>query len=432
MTPIKIKLRDSISITAINTDKFKTGVLSLSLCLPMTRQSCAHNTILSGVIRRGTQKYPSCALLNKALDELYAATVEIKNSRCGRNCLLTLSAELLDNAFVADKTDVLDGVAAILAEMLLHPVTEDGAFPRETVKKEIEHVKDAIRAEKNDPRAYSADRCGELLHRNDKSFPTLEELFEDVSTADEKSLYEYYKKLISSSELNIYYVGSESAERVGNIINKHFSEFSGSYLPPSPISPEAFGGFVERTEPMAVSQGKLCIGLRVGVCVGEERYFAAVMFNEIFGGSPASKLFMNVREKMSLCYYCSSRYDTYMGNITISAGINVSDRELAYSAILSQLEDIRDGKISDVELTAAKKAIAHVYRQIYDYPLDLIGFYRNKAIFGIEASTEDYAKKFEAVTREDIVQIAKEIKLDSVFFLEGTLDDGSEWEECDE
>ena len=431
MTPNKVKLWDSVSLTSIQTSKFKTGMLSLSLCLPLSKRNSAHNSLISGVMRRGTEKYKNAAELNRALDELYAATVEFKSSRCGKHCLLTLSAEMLDNAYVADDIDVLDGVSEILSEMLLHPKTENGIFTEDAVTKEKTHVIDAIKAEINNPRAYASDRCAELLHRADDDFATLEDMLYEVEHTTAASLYEYYRSLLEDSSLSIYYVGSEPIEKVSEIIKRRFAAFSGSDKGERTLLAEPYGEAVERTEKMAVSQGKLCLGFRTGVLASDEEYFATALFNEIFGGSPASKLFMNVREKMSLCYYCSSRYDSFMGNVTVSAGINVSDRERAYAAIMAQLNDLKLGKISDEELTAAKKAVAHSFRQIYDYPFELVAFYRNKELFGIKATPESYSERFDAVSREQIVSAANKVVLDSVFFLEGTLE-GSDEEDNDE
>ena len=430
MIPKKISLWDSVTLNAITTDKFKTGVISMTLHLPLTPKNAAHNMLISGVMRRGTEKFKNAAALNRALDELYATTVEFKSSRCGKNCLLTLSAEMLDNAFIPDGTDVLDGTAHILSQMLLCPLKENGVFTDEAVSKEKTNLIDSIKAETNNPRAYASSRCLELMHRDDPDFPTFESMLADVSGASASTLYGYYQQLLCDSSLNIYYVGSESSERVAEVIKHHFSEFHGKKMPPTPISAEKFLGSIERTEPMAVLQGKLSMGFRTGICANEKKYFAAVVFNEIFGGTPASKLFMNVREKMSLCYYCASRYDSYTGNLTVAAGINVCDREKTYNAILEQLDQIRNGNISDTEMAAAKEAIAHSFRQIYDYPLDLISFYSNKAIFDIEASPEEYGKLFNDVTKEDVVNVAKDVKLDSVFFLEGTLE--GEEDVCDE
>jgi predicted Zn-dependent peptidase len=269
------------------------------------------------------------------------------------------------------------------------------------------------------------------LHRNDGDFATLEDMLSEVESTTAASLYGYYQKLLSSSSLNIYYVGSEPIEKVSEIIKRRFGKFCGKCSCTPTLSVEPYLEPIEKTEKMSVSQGKLCLGFRTGVCASDKEYFATALLNEIFGGSPASKLFMNVREKMSLCYYCASRYDSFMGNLTVSAGINVSDRELAYGAILNQLEDIKNGKICNEEMTAAKKAVAHSFRQIYDYPFELVAFYRNKELFGIKATPEGYAERFAQVTLDDIVEAAKKVRLDSVFFLEGTLD-GYDEEENDD
>ena len=300
-----------------------------------------------------------------------------------------------------------------------------------TVEKEKNNVRDAINAEINNPRAYAADRCGELMHRDDPDFPTINDLLATVSEADEKKLYAHYRKLLENSSLEVFYVGSEDIGHLSEIIRNHFGAFCGKRVAFNPIKAEAFTELKEVTEPFEVSQGKLSLGFRIGVTADDEKYFAASLFNEIFGGSPASKLFMNVREKLSLCYYCASSYNPYLGNVTVSSGIDVQDFEKAKSAILAQLEDIKQGRISDVELTAAKKSVAHWYRQMYDYPFELFAFYSTRCLLGIDASPEEYLKKFEAVTAAQVVEIAKNVKLDTVFFLKGTLeaDDGEEYDE---
>ncbi len=427
MTPTKIKLWDSVSLSAINTDKFKTGMLSISLAMPLSGELTANNMLLSGVLRRGSEELPSMALLNRRLDELYASAIEIKNVRHGKNEVLALSADMLDNAFVSDGTDVLDGVLHVLSQILLHPLTADGAFPAETVKKEKAHVGDAIKAEINNPKAYAHHRCSELLHGEDSDFPTLEGLLRSVDSADEKSLFGHYKRLLEDASVGFFYVGSESPRTVADAIMKHFRPFGTPEDRKINLAPERFISLKEVTEPFEVSQGKLVMGFRTGVCATDEKYFAAVLFNEIFGGSPASKLFMNVRERLSLCYYCASAYDTYLGNLTVSSGIDVSNFEIAKCEILSQLEDIKQGRIDTSELSAAKKSIAHWYRQMYDFPFELFAFYSTREMLGIDAAPEDYMKKFEAVSAEEIAEIARGTVLDTVYFLKGTLEaDGGE------
>jgi len=430
MTPIKIRINESLSLSAIETDKFKTGMVSLSLTVPLKKDAAAANMLLSGVLRRGSVKYPSMALLNRRLDELYAADIEIKNARLGKNNSFIIIAELLNNTFVPDNTDVLDGVLEVISDMILHPLTSGDSFPEESVRKEKQNVCDAIDAEVNNPRAYALNRCAELMHSEDRDFSTVAELRAAAEAADPKELYAHYKRLLDSSELSFFYVGCETPERVAELIEKHFGGFEGRRSEVIPYRAEKFIGLRRRTEPFEASQGKLCLGFRVGVCSGEERYFAAVLFNEIFGGSPASKLFMNVREKMSLCYYCSSSYDSHFGNITVSSGIEVSNYEVAYRAILSQLEDIKNGRISEFEFSAAKKSVINIFRQMNDFPYELFAFYSTRELFGISASPEEYMRRFEEVTLDEVIEVARGAVLDTVYFLEGIL--GGEEEEDEE
>ena len=432
MTPTRIKLWDSVSLDAIKTDKFKTGMLSISLAMPLSRTLTANNMLLSGVLRRGSEEFPSAALLNRRLDELYASAIEIKNVRHGKTEVLVFSADMLDNAFVSDGTDILDGVAHVLAQVLTHPLTDGESFPVQTVEKEKTHVRDAIKAEMNNPKAYSRHRCAELLHRGDADFPTLESMADDVISADGASLYRHYKNLMENASVGIFYVGSESIETVAETIKRHFVGFGAKNERKIHPVAERFTDLKEVTEPFEVSQGKLVMGFRTGVCATDKEYFATVLFNEIFGGSPASKLFMNVRERLGLCYYCASSYDTYLGNLTVSSGIDVANFDVAKSEILAQLEDIKQGRISEVELVAAKKSIAHWYRQMYDFPFELFTFYSTRMMLGINASPEDYMERFEAVSANEIAAVAERVTLDTVYFLKGTLEADYGEEETDE
>ena len=423
MIPQKIKLWESADLTAIKTDKFKTGMISFSFSLPLDAKLSAYNLMLGGVLRRGSVKYPSAAALNRRLDELYASSVEIKNLRCGKNELLIFSSEMLDNAFVNDGSDLLDGVLELISELIMNPVLEDNAFPKAAVDKERVNVSDAIKAEINNPRVYASRRCAELMHSADTDFPTVRQMAELVDTCDGESLYKHYIRVLSESKASVFYIGSEDIEDVAEKIKSHFSPFGSAQNVVVPMSAESFEKSKEVTEDFPVSQGKLCMGFRIGVCADSDEYFAAALFNEIFGGSPASKLFMNVREKMGLCYYCSSAYDTYMGNVTVSAGIDVSDLECAKAEILRQLEDMKAGRISEVEITAAKKSIANWYRQMLDYPFELFAFYSTRGLFGRKADPEEYMRRFDAVTPEQIVKVAKRAILDTVYFLKGTIED---------
>ena len=176
---------------------------------------------------------------------------------------------------------------------------------------------------------------------------------------------------------------------------------------------------------MSVSQGKLALGFSTGITISpdDDTYCTAIMLNEIFGGSASSKLFLNVRERMSLCYFCSSSYSVYQGTIMVSCGIDSSNRDLAKAAILDQLDEIRKGNISDFELAAAQKSISNSYLQLYDNPFDIQSFYSGRQFFGINDGIEECRKKLMRVTKAQIIELASKISLDAEFFIEGTASD---------
>ena len=433
MLPQKFSLWDSVSLNVINTDKFKTAMIFFSLRTPKDKSLSADRLLLPGILRRGTVEYPSAARLNLELDNLYASTVEIKLSHLGKNELLTFSAEMLDNSFVTDGTDILDGVVKIIAQMILHPITYGESFPAETVKKERANVLDSLKSEINNPKTYAAARCAELLHRGDPEFSSINELIAGVELTDGMSAYRVYQNILDTAALDIYYIGALPYEQIERSIKKHFGAFRPSAAPAIPVRAERFTGIKDVTEPFPVSQSKLSLGFRIGICSRDKGYYAAILFNEIFGGSPASKLFMNVRERLSLCYYCSSHYDSHFGNITVSSGVDGENAELAKAEILAQLEDMKAGKISDAEFSAAKLAFEHYCRQTYDYPSDIFTFYRSRGVLGIETTLEEHLQHITDVTLDEVISVANAVTLDTVYLLEGTLSgEGDDEEEYDE
>lgn len=433
MTPTIHLLGDSIRLSHLKTDRFKTGVLTFALTLPLTRENIARNQLLPSLLRRGTDRYPNMASINRRLDELYASCVEIRSSRMGKNLALIFSAEILDPLYIPDKTDVTDGVIEVIAQMLLRPKKSPSGFDGDTVAQEIRFATDSIRAEVNNTRGYSLIRLAELMRREDRDFPTLEESISDLEALDGASLSSYHETLLASSPLEVFYVGSLSPEEISHRILCHFGSWKTSTdRSLNPPSAEASAGYAEKTLPLPVSQGKLAMGFRTGVCATDPRYPTMLVLNELFGGSAASKLFLHVREELSLCYFCSSAYNKNLGILSVSAGIENERREVAVKAILSQMEDIRQGKITEAEWTGAKTSLLNAYRQSLDNPFELQAFYSHRILFGIHGTLEDAMNAIREVSREDVIALAAEILCDTVFFIEGTRMDGDTEEEADD
>ncbi len=429
MTVQQTRITENIRLSHIQTKKFKTGILTFTVTLPLTKENLAFGQILPAVLRRGTERFPDMASIHRRLDELYASTVELRCHRLGNNLLFSFSAEILDPAYIPDRVDVLNGVMDVIAQMLLHPKVKDDGFEEKTVTQEIRFACDAIRSEINNTRSYAMIRLAELMYRENEDFPTLSELEANVQAIHSRSLYAFYKTVLTASPLEVFYVGSASADMLTERLLSNFREWKGAsnHTLCMPVA-ETSAGFLSKTERMPVSQGKLSMGFRTGVCSTDQSCPAMIVLNELLGGSPASKLFLQVREGMSLCYYCSSAYHKHSGILTVSAGVESKNREKTEKAILDQLQALKEGRISDTEWRAAKISLENVYRQMYDNPFELQVFYGNRLLFGMEETVEESRQRLASVTREEVVALAQKIVLDTVFFIEGTQADAEEEE----
>ena len=431
MLPTNRSISSGLTLSHIETHKFKTGILTLTIPFPLTRENLIYSALLPGVLRQGTEKHPTIAALNRRLDELYATCIEIRGRRLGKNLTLTVSAELLDDEYAPEGANILEGVLQLIHEILYCPKLEDGVFSKKAVEQEIRFTTDSIRGEINNTRGYSIIRLSELMHRDDPDFLTLKELEASVSRVDPLSLTRFYRDVVLPAPIQAFYVGGMEPDRVADLIGRIFPPAPHvSYEPVFPVVRKV-SEITELTEKMPVSQGKLAMGFRTGICMTAENDRTATMllFNEIFGGSPISKLFMNVREKMNLCYYCSSAYNRYSGTLSVSSGIDSKNLDVVKSAIMEQLEEIQKGNISLSEFEAAKKSLENYCRTMDDNPAELQAFYDSRAFFGIDDTVDAYRRRLTSVTLEEVVAVAKEIRLDTVYFIEGTLS-GDEQEDA--
>lgn len=431
----KDTISNGIELSVIECNKFKAGVIAFSLTVPLSKEAVAHGLILSGLLRRGTLKYPSMAALNRRLDELYGSYIEVKSVHLGANMSLVLTAEVLDNKYIPDGTDALGGVIDVISDILLHPIMCQGSPDKKLLEQEIRVALDNLNAEINNTRVYSVRRCAELMRGNSSCYPTVSELKSLVASTTYDDVLALRKKMLSSSLLEVFYIGNTPKQEIANKLCSTFA--SNSFISArtiNSITPLRRESFIAEREKMPVSQSKLAMGFSSGVCISDsdDTYYTALMLNEIFGGSASSKLFLNVREKMSLCYYCASSFSIYTGVMTVSSGIEADKLDIAKAAIIEQLEEIKKGNISESEFAAARKSILHGYRQLYDSPFDLQAFYSGRMAFGITDTVENCIEKLKSVTKDDVVALAKAITLDALFFIEGESGGGADEEDENE
>ncbi|MBQ9778735.1 MAG: insulinase family protein, partial [Clostridia bacterium] len=317
---------------------------------------------------------------------------------------------------------LLPEVIATLAEILFAPATEGGLLREAVVESEKNNLRDAIRATVNDPRAYALSHCRKLLCRGEPYAVSLIGKECDVDAITAAGLTQRHRTFVNDHKPVFFYVGATSPETVAALLDKHFGALGGT-LPTYSTSVLPQVSEIRRSqEQMPLCQDKLAIGFRTDVSITHPLAPATVLMNEIFGGSPASKLFLNVREKRSLCYHCSSSLDLYKGVLFAQSGMRSENREITEQAIFEEFDALQRGEITARELEAARSSLKHSYTQLYDNAAAMADFYLNRVVAGGSDSIESWRERIAAVTLDQIVQAAQHVRPGAVFFVNGTMD----------
>lgn len=419
----RLELLPNVYLTAVETDKFKTGALSATLLTQLNRDNASSNALIPSVLRRGTVTMPDMTALQSRLDTLYGAAMEPSVRRKGEIQAIGFRSSFCDGRFLPGREDVTAEAAALLGDLWLRPNTRGGLLLPDYVESERDKLVERIDARINDKLSYAVSRL-------------IEEMccFEDYGAGpmgnhdSAESIYyvnlsRHYKELLSSSPMELFYCGSQEAERVADSLREDFlpmprgelNEELGTDIRMNAV--EDSPRFFEET--MDVAQGQLVLGFRMGRCMEDPDDAVLRVLNALYGGSVTSRLFMNVREKLSLCYYASSSLDMHKGVMIAYAGINFADRDKAQDEMLRQLEELRHGNISEEELQGAKAYIASSLRSVGDSPLSMEAFYLDQTIAGLDYGPDELAALVEDVTRDQVAEAMEDVALDAVYFLKG-------------
>ena len=421
------------TLRVCSTDCFKAGTLSVSSVIPIDRRTACMAPLLLSVLRRGTEKYPTLSAINRRLDYLWGTAFSIRSFYRGNCQILGFIADLLDTSYLpSGAEDLTDAVLELMEQLLFYPLLDsDGLLSAKYVESEKELQCDAIRAAKNNPRAYAAEQCKTILLENEAGGIPLYGTEEQTMAVTRESLTAFWREWIASLHLDCFYVGDCPPKTLIEKLERVFGSRIGNCavdVPPLCGTPRRGRG-LQISETMPVSQSQLLMAYRCDVLMNDADAAVCAVLNELLGNSPISRLFVHVREKQSLCYSCASSYSAYYGTFLIACGLKSENRGRAEREIMEQVACIGRGDFRPEELDAAKKSLENAYRQIEDSPAGLETYYYGRALAGNTASLADSRAAFAKVTAEDIVRVARLLTLDVVYFLEGTLGDGEEYED---
>ena len=419
------EIMQDVFLTYLPAQRFKTSRLTLQLITPLRRDTAAANALLPAVLRRGTVRCPDMESLSAALDTLYGASIDYTVRKKGERQCVGFAAGFIDDGFTPHGEKLLEPVAQLLGELLLEPVTHGGRFLREYVDSEKANLIDAIRALKNDKRDWADIRLMQEMCAGEPYSVLRLGDEESAGSINNLSLYTHGRELMASSRVELIYCGGAEEKRVEDAVLSALAELPrGAQAELPPVQRVAAPAETRRiVETMDVTQGKLAMGYR---CTSDD-YPAMVLANLIFGGTSNSKLFMNVREKLSLCYYCFAVPEAQKGLMVVTAGIQRENAERTKEEILRQWKEVCRGEFTDGELEDARRALINAYRELTDNPSGLESWYTARAMAGITRSPEDEIATVAALTRDDVIASANKLTPDTFYLMEGTAEhDGEE------
>ena len=414
-----IELFPGVTLRCCRDDRFKQGVLSLQFLRPMCREEAALNALLPAVLLRGTKSAPDMRAITLRLDDLYGASVGALVRRIGDIQCTGLSCGFIDDRFALEGDAVFAPMMEFLEEILMDPVTEGAGFREDYVQTEKQNLIWTIEAQRNDKRSYANNQLLKIMCAEDSyGIPRLGEI-PQVEAITKESLYAHYRKILEESPVHVFYVGSAQPEVVAQVLKPMLSK-----LAKRPITLPSQTGFApipfsEHEEILDVAQGKLCMGFATPINLRHPDYAAVQVCNTILGAGMTSKLFMQVRERMSLCYDIGSGFHGSKGIMTVAAGIEFEKKQIVQDEILHQLREICDGNITADELTAAKEALLSNLRATHDSPGAIEGYYASAAISGIGMTPAEFMEAIMAVTPRQVSRAAKTLSLQTVYFLKG-------------
>lgn len=417
MKETRTKLAEGVHLTCMPARKFKTDLLSAQFMTPIREETAAVQALLPAVLRRGCARCPDMGALGAELDRLYGAELDYTVRKKGERQCVGFVASLIDDAFTPGGEKLLEPVAELLGQVICDPAMKNGRFLPEYVDSERTNLVDAIRSILNDKRDYADLR---LLQEMCAGEAYGVSRFGDEKTAEAltgEQVYGAYLKMISAAPLELFYCGGAEPARVADALSKALSVLPRTTVSPLPktVPHAARAEALRITDAMDVTQGKLGMGF----ACGSDDFSALLMGNTLFGGSSNSKLFMNVREKLSLCYYASSQLHREKDVITVSSGIEFENFQRAYGEILIQLKAVQDGALDDWELEGARSTLCNAYATIGDSQGKLENFWLGRMASGREDTPEELAAGVRAVTPERIREAMGSVSLDTVYFLKG-------------
>ncbi|MEF9991670.1 MAG: pitrilysin family protein [Romboutsia sp.] len=413
----KINLGDNINLTLIPATKFKSNLVSIYIQRLLDKSEATKNALIPSIITSGCEKYPSLNAISNKLDDLYGSSMGGDVSKRGERQVISFKIISTNQKYLDE--DIFKDVIEFFNEVLNNPLLENGGFKENILDIEKRNLKDKIQGKINDKSRYALERCFEEMC-SDERYSISEYGYEDeIDSISGKELYEHYKNIIKTSPIDIVVEGDFDENEVKETITKYFTFERENIIE---IPRDEFKKDIKEVkvieDKMDITQGKLVMGYRTSIDYKDiERYYPLVVGCNVLGGGPHSKMFVNIREKESLCYYIYSSVEKYKGILFVSSGIEFENYDKTVELINKQIESLKIGEISKEEIENSKSGIINSMKSLKDSIGGMSDFYFAQVMSKTNSTIEKIIEEVEKVSIENIAKVANEIKLDTVYFL---------------
>lgn len=405
-------LKEGINLCFVKDEKFKTYMASVLFMRPVKKEEASLASLLAQVLRCANSICESPKEISSALEELFGASLYCSVGKRGEEEIFRVAVEGISDEFLPEKS------FGKTLDMLFSTAFEGGS--EKYVDMEKKNLIDRIKSQINDKRYYAIKRLNDIMFEDEAYGVNTIGYADDVEKISAKELFAFYEELKNTSKITIMFTGNfdeEAALKAAKTAVFSLPERKAQLV--KTVVKSNVDSVKKVTDHLDVTQGKLSIGMRTGIAGNDPLVYAQMLFSNIYGGGPSSKLFLNVREKLSLCYYASAWSDRMKGWLRITSGIEFENYQKAYDEIMHQLDLMKKGEFSEENIDTAKKEIVNFYRARFDSVESLEDYNTAQICLGSDVTIEEAIEKIESVTKEDIVKVAQRVVLDTVYFLAG-------------
>ena len=414
-----VSLANGVEGLFVKNDRFNTTLISCNFYMPMKKDTAAAYALLPFMLTSCSKKYADFSKLNYKLSKLYGARLDASAEKYGDFQLLKMTISVINDRFTLDGESLIKEATDLLLHLIFEPNAEDGVFSDADLSREKRKAIEHIKGEYSEKRIYAKNRLIEEMYKGEDYGVAKCGTVEDVESITGEKLYNAWKKLLENAFIRFHVIGAAMPNDLFDDISERFSALNRENITDCRLTaPTAKAKEVNYvTETSNVNQGKLCLGFSSEMYGDDDNSLPLMIMSDLFGGGPYSKLFSNVREKLSLCYYCSASSIRQKGLVMVQSGIEAQNAQKAEDEILNQLDAVKNGDFTDFEFESSIKSICDSLNGFYDNQTSIDQWFALKVHNITPYTPQEIVEKILNITREDVIAVAKNVNLHTVYKL---------------